>query len=78
MVSTEEEIYEDIEGYKDQYKFKGFIDLVLKTPDGKYHIIDWKSCSWGWDVKRKFDPMTTYQLTFYKHYFIVSLLAYYY
>jgi hypothetical protein len=69
VFSTEEKIYEDIEGFKDQYKFKGFIDLVLKTPDGKYHIIDWKSCSWGWDVKRKFDPMTTYQLTFYKHYF---------
>jgi len=69
VVSTEEEIYEDVEGYEDKYKFKGFIDLVLKTADGKYHIIDWKSCTWGWDVKRKFDPMTTYQLTFYKHYF---------
>ena len=32
--------------------FKGFIDLVVKTPDGKYHIIDWKTCSWGWDAQR--------------------------
>ena len=69
VISTEEKIYEDIEGFENQYKFKGYIDLVLKTSDGKYHIIDWKSCSWGWNVKRKFDPMTTYQLTFYKHYF---------
>ena len=36
VFSTEEEIYEDIEGFENQYKFKGFIDLVLKTPDGKY------------------------------------------
>ncbi len=69
VISTEEEIYEGIAGFEEKYKFKGFIDLVLKTSDGKYHIIDWKSCSWGWNVKRKFDPMTTYQLTFYKHYF---------
>ena len=69
VVSTEEKLYEDIEGYEDKYKFKGFIDLVLKTPDGKYHVIDWKTCSWGWDSKRKSDSMTTYQLTLYKYFF---------
>jgi len=69
VFSTEEKIYEDIEGYENKYKFKGYIDLVLKTSDGKYHIIDWKSCSWGWNFKKKSDPMITYQLTFYKHYF---------
>jgi ATP-dependent exoDNAse (exonuclease V) beta subunit len=67
VVSVEEKIYEPIEDY--DLKFKGFIDLVIKTGDGKYHIIDWKSCSWGWNMKRRADPMTTYQLTFYKHYF---------
>ena len=50
-------------------KFKGFIDLVIKTQDGKYHIIDWKTCSWGWDSKRKADRITSYQLTLYKHFF---------
>jgi len=69
VISTEEKLYEDIEGYEDRFKFKGYIDLVLKTSDEKYHIIDWKSCSWGWDAKRKSDPMNTYQLTLYKHYF---------
>ena len=53
----------------DEYNFKGFIDLVLKTSDGKYHIIDWKTCSWGWDSRKKSDPMVTYQLTFYKHFY---------
>ena len=52
-----------------EYLFKGFIDLVVKTADGKYHILDWKTTSWGWDAKRRSDPMVTYQLTLYKYYF---------
>lgn len=68
LVSTEEDIYESIEGFEG-YNFKGFIDLVIKTPDGKFHVIDWKTCSWGWNMQRKSDPMTTYQLTYYKHYY---------
>tara|TARA_B100000214_G_scaffold274342_1_gene204485 strand:- start:1776 stop:2558 length:783 start_codon:yes stop_codon:yes gene_type:complete len=50
-------------------KFKGFIDLVIRTPDDFYHIIDWKTCSWGWDSRKKTDKMVTYQLAFYKHFF---------
>ena len=39
--SAEEDLLEEIEEYKiDDYKYKGYIDLVLKTKDGKYHIID--------------------------------------
>jgi len=38
VVSVEEKLYEDIEDH--DYKFKGYIDLVLKTSDGKYHVID--------------------------------------
>jgi hypothetical protein len=67
VFSTEEKLFEDID--VDNYKFKGYVDLVLKTSDGKYHIIDWKTCSWGWDYKKKNDRMITYQLTFYKHFF---------
>ena len=67
LVSVEEKLMEPIEGYN--FDFKGFIDLVIKTKDGKYHIIDWKTCSWGWNARRKNDKMTTYQLTLYKHYF---------
>ena len=64
VISTEEKLYEDIEGH--DMKFKGFIDLVVKTPDGKYHILDWKTCSWGWDARRKADKIVNYQLTLYK------------
>jgi len=73
VISTEEKIYVPIGEFPDQeYSFKGFIDLVIKTADNKYHIIDWKTCSWGWDSKKKAEPMTTYQLTFYKHYFALK------
>jgi len=69
VVSVEEEILEDIDEIESYgRKFKGFIDLVIKA-NGKYHIIDWKTCSWGWDSRKKTSPMTTYQLVYYKHYF---------
>ena len=64
VISTEEELYEDIEGHN--LKFKGFIDLVVKTKDGKYHILDWKTCGWGWDARKKADKIINYQLTLYK------------
>jgi len=67
VVSVEEELYENLE-YSD-LKFKGYIDLVIKTSDGKYHVIDWKTCSWGWDSKKKTDRIINYQLTLYKHFF---------
>jgi len=75
VVSTEERLMQPIaiEEYSDYgYSFKGFIDLVVKTNDGKYHIIDWKTCTWGWASRKKTEPMTTYQLTFYKHYFAIK------
>ena len=42
---------------------------MIKTKDGKYHIIDWKSCSWGWDARKKNDKILAYQLVLYKKYF---------
>jgi len=70
VVAIEEELNEgiDTEKYGD-IKYKGYIDLVIRTKDGKIHIIDWKTCSWGWPWKKKSDPMTTYQLTYYKNFF---------
>ena len=70
VLSIEEELSEDLkfEGYED-IKFKGFVDLVIRTSDNKIHIIDWKTCSWGWPWQKRSDPMTTYQLTYYKNFF---------
>jgi ATP-dependent exoDNAse (exonuclease V) beta subunit len=68
MLAAEEDLYEKLENVQ-EWSFKGFIDLIIKTEDGRIHILDWKSCAWGWDSKKKSDPMTTYQLTFYKHFY---------
>ena len=70
VVATEEPIMvpiSELEGTN--YNFKGYIDLVLKTSDDKIHIIDWKTCSWGWDARKKADKMIVYQLVYYKHYY---------
>ena len=72
VVSVEESIYEPINHFDTEYDFKGFIDLVLKTADGKYHIIDWKTCSWGWDMKKRSDKLITYQLTLYKNFYALK------
>ena len=67
VVSVEEELMIPIEN--STMMFKGFIDLVIKTPDQKYHVIDWKTCSWGWDSKKKTDRIINYQITLYKNFF---------
>ena len=69
LVSVEEKLMVNISESDPDYNFKGFIDLVIKTDDGKHHIIDWKTCSWGWDSRKKNDKMITYQLTLYKHFY---------
>jgi len=72
VVSTEEQLRCKItlpEQTVYEYDFLGFVDCIIRTEDGMNHIIDWKTCSWGWDARRKADTMTTYQLAFYKHFY---------
>ena len=70
VFSVEEKLFEKINDFSlDKFTFKGYIDLVIKTPDGKYHIIDWKTCSWGWDREKRSSKLITYQLTLYKKFF---------
>lgn len=70
ILNTEEELLQSLmEINKSDINFKGYIDLILKTEDGKIHIIDWKTCSWGWDMEKKSDAMTSYQLTLYKYFY---------
>jgi|TARA_A100001011_G_scaffold284121_1_gene294560 ATP-dependent exoDNAse (exonuclease V) beta subunit len=69
VFSAEEKIIEELKDSEIPYDYKGFLDLVIQTPDNKYHIIDWKSCSWGWNIEKKTDRITTYQLTYYKNFF---------
>ena len=67
-LAVEMPLMEAIDG-EEEHKFKGFIDAIVATPDGKVHIFDWKTCGWGWHPKKKGDKMVTYQLTLYKHFF---------
>lgn len=69
VYSTEEMLYQQIKELDYDWNLKGFIDLVIKTPDGKYHVIDWKTCSWGWNMEKKTNKYVTYQLTLYKKFF---------
>lgn len=66
VFSSEEMLYVPIENFN--VYFKGFVDAVVKVGD-TYHLFDWKTCSWGWDSRKKSEKMVTYQLTLYKHFF---------
>ena len=68
VLAVEMPLMEAIEGEGGR-AFKGYIDAVVSTPDGKVHIFDWKTCSWGWNAQKKNDKIVTYQLTLYKHFF---------
>lgn len=65
LVSVEEALYEPIFS---KYRFKGFIDLVLRHKITKrYRIIDWKSSGQDWDVDdKKKDKFFLGQMRFYK------------
>ena len=52
VMAVEMPLFEPIKDEQD-YQFKGFIDAVIATPDGKIHIFDWKTCSWGWNAKKR-------------------------
>lgn len=68
VLESEMQLYEPIEGLGFEYYFKGFVDLIIKTKDERIVIIDYKTCSWGWDAKKKTDKMKIYQLVLYKHF----------
>jgi hypothetical protein len=68
VFSIELELNEPIKDYEG-INFLGYVDLIVKTPqDDKLHLIDWKTCSWGWDARKKSDTMANYQLVLYKHF----------
>ncbi len=71
VLKAEEQLYVPITEFTEAEKnFKGFIDLVVYSKkDEKVHLIDWKTCSWGWRREKKNDKIMAYQLVFYKHFY---------
>jgi hypothetical protein len=53
-------------------QFKGFIDIVLETEDGKIIIIDFKTCDNTWKFNKYRDKYKDYQLTLYKHFYCLK------
>jgi hypothetical protein len=51
-------------------KFKGTVDLIIEDSQGNQYVMDWKTCSFGWDIYRKSDKLTSYQLVLYKKFLI--------
>lgn len=53
-------------------KFKGFIDIVIKSKDGRgndvLYVCDFKTCSWGWTPDKKQDKDMHYQILLYKYF----------
>lgn len=73
VVHNEYPIWGDIDREDDiKIKFKGFIDLVVKTKDKRgntiLYVLDFKTCSWGWDRATREDRWKHYQIFLYKYF----------
>ena len=69
-VSAEELIYakfdDNVPGY-----FKGFVDSIIKLPNGKHVIIDWKTAGpRGWSREKKQSFLTIAQIVLYKSFWM--------
>jgi len=70
-VDAEHALYEPLEGFP--HAFKGFIDVVIRAPGPRSKmltwLLDWKTCSWGWSMEKKNDPLVRAQLVLYKNFY---------
>jgi len=74
LVDTEFELMHPItEVDAKDYNFKGYIDLIIKDGKGHYHVIDWKTCTWGWNARKKSDTLLSRQLVYYKYFYAKHL-----
>jgi len=72
FVDAEHLLYEPLLGEHTKHAFKGYIDVVIKAPGPRLKmltwLLDWKTCSWGWNMHKKADPMVRSQLVLYKNF----------
>jgi hypothetical protein len=73
VIYNEHELIVPIDRTDDiKMNFKGFIDMVIKTKDKRkntiLYVIDFKTCSWGWNLEKKQDRNLQFQLFLYKHF----------
>lgn len=66
-IDAEHQLYEAIDNHPQA--FKGFIDGIIKVKSKNKDLvwlIDWKTTSWGWDMRKKTDEKVRTQLVLYK------------
>lgn len=69
LVDTELKLEEYLRREEEvDYIFTGYIDLVLRTEDGVYHVIDWKTTMNGWNEWALKDKKKILQMPLYKHF----------
>lgn len=68
LIGMEIPLYEKL---LNNFRFKGFIDLILKNKKtGRYLVLDWKTSSESWDVsKKKKNKIFMSQMRFYKYFY---------
>lgn len=70
LIDAEHALYEPLDNQP--HAFKGFIDVVIKVPGPKgkpvIWLLDWKTCSWGWNMEKKNDPNVKAQLVLYRNF----------
>lgn len=83
-IAAEIQLFEIIEGHTNKW-FKGFVDALIRVPKKPrkgskkpatgytYWVLDWKTTSWGWDMRKKQDKFKRMQLALYKHYLSIKL-----
>lgn len=74
-VDAEHQLFETLESSLGAFKFKGFIDGIIRCDPkrGKKKItwlIDWKTSTIGWLKDKRQDPMLRNQLILYKNFWV--------
>ncbi len=72
VLYNEHPLYVPIDRDDMDLKFKGFIDMVIRTKDKRgntiLYVLDFKTCSWGWDRDKRQDKAVHFQILLYKHF----------
>lgn len=70
LIELEKRVYIDLDYETDEYLFcfNGYIDVIVQDASGRYHIIDWKTCTKLWNNYRKRDASYYNQLLLYRHF----------
>jgi len=69
LLDFEFPLFEEIPGSKK--KFKGYIDIIFEH-NGKIHIMDFKTCGWGWDKEKRENTHLLYQVALYKYFYCLK------